>query len=673
MEKKSLFKKLMLIAVMAFFATFFVACGGTLTTTVTMNSSQIGTRVMTYEILKEDFDYYVNAPISKVDKAIADNCPEELEYTFSETEDKYIATFTMEFSTLVQYENKMNSFCGREFKAELYETESVFKDTVMYKESLDPTLTMNWFADTLIENGFLYESDINYLYERSTMSMFYNDELVGTSDQEMDFTLSKYVNIDKINVATKANVNGTYDRTITVDFQSAQYNKKPDEIETFLQEACAKGVSFNHETESSHDIFTISRNGMNDAEMELMMNTFFHSADCSFDTVEPEKAGDYLMSVDCDFEEIWYPSVYDQCNEDGEVPLFLEIENEDLNDIRVWTKGVEGKYENQHLAMTKSDEEDAGYRYDITGYIYATEKVVVHMNKDLHCKEVNYITDVSNTGKITKNIEFVLDNAEDTEVAIAAKKIRDACDECSLEGELKGVSEAAIDGTNTGGIVITDTESTESVSEETTQGKPEDGNGQSAVTNLLENPEEAIKQLSGKIDVIVDGRAIILNVEGSDDEVTEIMAMLTQASTKDNRSAFGKGTNWPLPTDTYLYRESICFGKLLHTGNEDEIKATVNYTVKTPGIISDINGTDEKFTTAGTRSTALLYYNTLPKKFSVVSYGINWITAGSFILLLIALGAAVFSVLKFINYRKEVYRNNTSSISIDVMADDKKE
>ena len=83
MKKKFLF--LMLITI---FMLVLTACGGSLETTVNLNTDLSGTRTMKYVITKSDFAEYVSGDITAVDATIQANVPEGLTYVLSEDEIK---------------------------------------------------------------------------------------------------------------------------------------------------------------------------------------------------------------------------------------------------------------------------------------------------------------------------------------------------------------------------------------------------------------------------------------------------------------------------------------------------------------------------------------------------------------------------------------------------------
>ncbi|MBR4965462.1 MAG: hypothetical protein IKY53_03120, partial [Lachnospiraceae bacterium] len=127
-------KKLLFLMLITAFLLMFAACGGTLDTTVNLNEDFSGTRVMKYTVSKSDFNEYVSGDIASVDATIAANVPANLTYAFSEDESNYIATFTMNFSSLEEQSAQASALIndGGEYSTNFLVGESVFSKGFVY-------------------------------------------------------------------------------------------------------------------------------------------------------------------------------------------------------------------------------------------------------------------------------------------------------------------------------------------------------------------------------------------------------------------------------------------------------------------------------------------------------------------------------------------------------------
>lgn len=320
---------------------FMTACG-TLKTTISVNKDGSGKRVMTYTIDKESYNEAMNVSVSKVDKAIQENLPEALTYSFTEDAGIYKAEFTLEFDSIEDYIEKVNSFSKFEFKAEMSRTDSLFSNGVYYKENRTGTDVMYWFAELLVNEGFVDEYDASYIfYDQSTVLNIDGSD-VWVSQGKITYENTEYIAVDSIDIYTTENDDGTVDRKIEFRIKTANLNKNSKKITEFLEAGVAMGAKSEWTTDGAVTVFTVSREGMNSAEVKYMMDTFFHTGDSSFTFNTLEGSDTVLLSIGYETGEYFDASAFG-CDENVRVPVNYYFLAEESDEISFNVDNVNGK------------------------------------------------------------------------------------------------------------------------------------------------------------------------------------------------------------------------------------------------------------------------------------------------------------------------------------------
>ena len=110
-EKSRSVKRILIVLLFAAMAIFLTACGVDVDATVKLNRDGSGERIMVLTMPKNELLILGKVNTASVDSIIADGCPDCMKYVYNEDDKKIQAEFTLPFSSLEDYQNKLNTFC----------------------------------------------------------------------------------------------------------------------------------------------------------------------------------------------------------------------------------------------------------------------------------------------------------------------------------------------------------------------------------------------------------------------------------------------------------------------------------------------------------------------------------------------------------------------------------
>ncbi len=427
MKKKCLF--LMLITI---FMLMLTACGGSLETTVNLNTDLSGTRTMKYVITKSDFAEYVSGDIASVDATIAANVPDGMTYVLSEDESNYIATFTMNFSSPEDEAAKVTTIIndGYEYDVEFIVGESVFCTGFSYEENFYSENVMGWFETLLVNSGYVSSGDQGYIIDSSSSYISYGGETVEGGSYISASTM-KYIAIEEMRIFTDVNADGTYDRTIELDIVDANLLANEAEIKDFMEGSVPAGATAEWTTELGLNTHRVVLENLTADAMQAAMNTYSHGSNSTFCVSEPTEE-DYMTEVllaeNACFKEHLDMSAYG-CNSYGSVEVVYFINGDKVDGtFKVASDETDGVLNYN----TYGDYEDDLYPGYNKYYLYDIREIDIHFVGQYfyHFGSGTWNTAVKSEDKITREITLLFDDGTSVEQGkVLAERITSFIDE----------------------------------------------------------------------------------------------------------------------------------------------------------------------------------------------------------------------------------------------------
>ena len=274
-------KRFIYAALIAAVTVLLTACGGQLTTELTVKDDMSGSRVMTWYVDLTNSDIRYKGEPADILKTVEKNCPKELSLESQLTETDATLKFTLKFDSIEDYEKKAKALLV--LSDESYENaqglitymkpESVFAKGVSYNEKLYSTDLMRWFSDLLVNSGYVDSSDRSYIFD-STSQTF---NIMGTSGEGSQAYVDNisYLALNGISYYTSLNGDGTYDRTIVVSMPQVTLDSANDAVKAFLEVNQKDGITGEWSNENGVVKYTIKGKALNDTALNAMMNTFY--------------------------------------------------------------------------------------------------------------------------------------------------------------------------------------------------------------------------------------------------------------------------------------------------------------------------------------------------------------------------------------------------------------
>lgn len=592
---KNKFKLLSFIA--AFFMTLIAAGCGNLRTELDINADGSGQRIMDVSISKSNFKDYVNGSFEDVTAGVQANCPSALTMSVEETDDSYKYSFLLTFTSIEDYESKVQSILSdssKTFETNCQISDSVFRKGITFNENLSEETIMAWFSDYLVNAGYVTSNNKSNIFNDS--SSYFGFE--GNIEEVYGFDISRVetIRVDHIDFFTTINDRDNYSRTIDFYIQEAEYNKNPDEIENYMNNAVADFAQSSWSENLGMKCFTIEYDNLSAAQMQSAMNQFCYTEDGYFAVTdyfvtkyeeEPYSIGNSPFSFDKSYIESYDTSVYNSdANAYFDVNYFIYADKNDIGAYNIVFDDDDYKLQNDsdlyggncsinYFNMSSESDENDNF-YEVYSYVPYKNTFAIQSLDYLHFSSIDVDIDVNKNLTLEKKYTFHCDNANDTAITKAFDKINE----------------------------------------------------------ILEASESDNVQ-----DIVVkkDGADLILLFNGDTDTVYEQENTFFAA----RRPQTAKENKWISASNKMFYSDSVTFENLVYDDAEDYWKIPVEVTISMPGSDLQVVTGDEDFTAEKHKCTASLTSNRT-KNFMLTSNLSNLL---SFVWILVILIAILLFVL----------------------------
>lgn len=220
-------RKLLLIII----CLLMTACSIGMDTKLELNDDQSGERIITISVGKDSAEEYGKEKLGKVENVIESYKPDLLDYkkeVDKEGTTKYI--FTLAFSNLEDYREKIKTLINREPTIEVKEPNTVFSKGIAINEDFSSSDLTQWFKDGLEKEGL--EDDITSHFSQETTVIYKGEEY--TSGSIINVNEIESNPLDFIAINTTVTDDETYERTVEFVLPTETYQKNKKEIDKFF-------------------------------------------------------------------------------------------------------------------------------------------------------------------------------------------------------------------------------------------------------------------------------------------------------------------------------------------------------------------------------------------------------------------------------------------------------
>ena len=410
-------KRILVVALFGIMLAFLTACGADVDATVRLNRDGSGERVMEVTIPKTEMRLYGKSDLSSIDTVIADGCPGCMEYSYSEDNSSIKAEFTLPFSSLEDYQNKLNSFCSKNVVINGEITSTPFATEIEYSENVSTREIMGWLPKLLVDKKVLNARYQNSVFDKISTKFYFSGKEYDIGSGRISVSDNVYCVIDSIDVYTVPAGGEKFTRIIKVNIAEEEVTKNELAIVDCLEESIPEGGfgEWEEGADSGMRVFSVTMQDMSDKDMEKAMQHFTSSADCTFEAADAT-VGDGIFFKGCAFRENTDWTNFG-CNENKEVHVAYYMDQScsegTLNDMKSGAKrSINGvpKERTNYIVYDMGEVQNTSLYADLARYF--------------HFSSIDYTIDAKNRNDICKTIVFHFDNTQSEDIGEICDKIR---------------------------------------------------------------------------------------------------------------------------------------------------------------------------------------------------------------------------------------------------------
>lgn len=311
---KKFVKKLSILLILVLAATMFTACsaGSTVDTVLTLNADGSGQRVMTIAISDSVFNDYFNGTTDDINAVAEELCPEDMTWEYSENDGVKTYTATVEFSSMDDYQQKVDNILGYETDIEYSSSDTVWANGVYLQESFSSLDLLDWMKNALVEREFVSSSNAGYIFSSGSNEIVWGGESYSAGSNLYLETVEE-VTIDNIQFCTQMNDTDDYSRSVAFYVNTASMEGKESQIKEFMDEHLPEGAIGEWSSDEVDSIYTVSGANYTLEGLNTFDQTLFDN-DASKVTLQTVSDRVYPFSKDVVLEETIDFSAYFSAN-----------------------------------------------------------------------------------------------------------------------------------------------------------------------------------------------------------------------------------------------------------------------------------------------------------------------------------------------------------------------
>lgn len=418
-------KRLILVMLMLFSFVSLTGCGNgaTVNTTLTVNADYSGVRTMQMVFAQTTFDQYFTGTIDDLNNTITGSIPDGMTYDYSESNGNYYYQFYINFSSVEDYNAKVQAIIGEDNVAEINCPDSVWVSGIYVNETYTSTDLLQWLSDALVNNGQLSENYVSNLFGTGDTKVEYSGKEISAYTR-ISVDEIEYQRINSINLYTDVKDLAHFDRNIEFNIPAESMNNKGAEIDAALNDNKPSNATLQKEEIDGNTVYTYCVENVTVDELDGFMKAIFGEENTS---AVSENVDDYFspFSFNAFIEEEFSLTDYVVGDTSTRVNYYVksnvpEMEYQLRNPILDFTYNVYGD-----VGDVVTDYELLGEYfysgYDNAGFI----SVPLLLQKNYRVKAADATLDKGLFGDWTRTIGFTLETVpSEDEIALLQNKVQ---------------------------------------------------------------------------------------------------------------------------------------------------------------------------------------------------------------------------------------------------------
>lgn len=419
-------------------------------TLLTLEQDNTGSRQITVSISKNDFDSFFDGTTDELNAQMENVCPSELEWSFSTEEEQYSYIFTLHFSSLKDYREKVKNITGKKASVTMEQPDSVFASGLLYQEDFDSLELLGWLGDFLEKEGYLSEGQSANLFSESSVKVSFKGTEYEAEPGRISVDTLIRTPVERIDILSHYRQNKHCDRQVVFTFSGASMSKNGTAIREYMQSNKPEGAETAWTDKNESSLCTVSAVDYTAKQMNGFMKKLFGESD-SFISVQPQQRAGIFASAS-DWSELVDVSDFSY-NQNEKVAVGYYIQWEDGMDVTI-------RRQNSDKLIELSESEIYGGYQKVMETEMLQESLVTEVSTTYVIEDVEVDTEFHSVDNLSRSITLVFQAKPDQE------------DQETIRKRIAGKAEGIADVTNgperddgRASIVISQTGSIDDVNE----------------------------------------------------------------------------------------------------------------------------------------------------------------------------------------------------------------
>lgn len=287
---KKFMKKYFLVLVMALMICFTTACssGSTVNTDLTINEDLSGSRVFSIVVDQGVFKDNFQGEPADLYNVVKAYCPSQLEWAYSEENEEWTYIFTLNFSSIEDYQEKVNAIIGEEQNITVQVSDTVWSSGVFVEEGFNSGDLLNWLKDALVEGEYVDSSNAGKIFGDGKTHIIYKGE-VNDSNKNIYLNQVKNIELQNVNIFTDVQDFNSFDRTVEFKvYTTALEGDDSKRIEEAFKGYLKNGMKLSIETDDFFTIFKITEKGLTADTLKQFDVALFGAENVNFEVVNKD-------------------------------------------------------------------------------------------------------------------------------------------------------------------------------------------------------------------------------------------------------------------------------------------------------------------------------------------------------------------------------------------------
>lgn len=236
LRTKAVSLKFILVGVLWCMCLFwFTGCGPEIMTQMELTQEFQGKRVMTVTLTRAELKEWCKVSAEQLNQVLQENTPAELEYHFLSDDNGYVFSYTLSFSNLDEYQNKIEKLTGKRANVLLEMPKTPFTSGVMLTDDTESQELLAWLPKVLVEQNCIEKGNASYVLNNGvTTVIFDGQEYISKKNGVVEIKNLKQVKINGISFYTDL-MDEEISRRIVIEIPRESYLQKSEEMDTYLK------------------------------------------------------------------------------------------------------------------------------------------------------------------------------------------------------------------------------------------------------------------------------------------------------------------------------------------------------------------------------------------------------------------------------------------------------